>query len=200
MYQRVLQPNSVSAMLEAMKPYPLWPLFVLPLLLGFTFNLSTSTVTYTAEDASESWQGVTPLENVTLNRTDDGLGVAAVLEPGRFNSGNFARDGNARFTVFETGKFPTATLTGTLALAAPLLEAQASGMATATFRGTLTLHGVTRQLNFPVKVVRDGAEATAEGSFAVHLSDFEMTRPNLFGNEVKDEVDLDVSLAGAFAP
>ena len=95
---------------------------------------------------------------------------------------------------------PPRTLEGTLLLAAPLLEVQASGTATATFRGTLTLHGVTRPLSFPVKVIRDGAEATAEGSFAVRLSDFEMKRPNLFGNEVKDEVNLNVSLTGAFAP
>ncbi len=175
-------------------------LLLLPLLVGFTFELSTSTVTYTAADASESWQGVAPLEDVTLTQTSGGLTVTTVLETGKFNSGNFARDGNARFTVFNTGKFPTATLEGTLPLAAPLLETQASGTKTATFRGTLTLHGVTHDLSFPMEVSRDGTQATAEGSFAVLLSDYEMKRPNFFGNEVKDKVNLNVSLAGAFAP
>ncbi len=202
MYRRVSQSGSVSVMLEAMRPSRLRFVFsmILPLLLGFTFNLKTGTVTYTAEDASDSWQGVTPLEKVTLTRTENGLGITGMLEPGNFSSGNFARDANARFTVFNTGEFPIATLEGTLPLAAPLLETQASGTATATFRGTLTLHGVTRDVGFPVKVARDGTEATAEGSFAVLLSDYKMKRPNFFGNEVKDEVELNVSLTGTFAP
>ena len=189
-------------MLEGMT-YRLLPalLFIcLPLLPGFTFELASSTVTYTAADASDSWQGAAPLEDVTLTQTSDGLAVTAGLETGNFNSGNFARDGNARFTVFETGEFPTATLGGTLPLAAPLLETQASGTATATFTGTLTLHGVTHNVSFPMEVSRDGTQATAEGSFAVLLSDYEMKRPNFFGNEVKDKVELNVSLAGAFAP
>ena len=194
-------------MLEAMRPNRLWPsllvlplLFVLPLLLAFTFDLGSSTVTYTARDATSTWQGVAPLENVTLTQTSDGLTVTAVLGPGNFNSGNFARDGNARFTVFNTGQFPTATLKGALPLAAPLLKTQASGTKTAIFKGTLTLHGVTRDVSFPVEVSRDGTQATAEGSFAVLLSDYEMNRPNFFGNEVKDQVNLNVSLAGAFVP
>ena len=173
---------------------------LLPLFVGFTFELGTSTVTYTAADASDSWQGVAPLENVSLTQIDNGLGVTAVLEPGKLDSGNFARDGNARFTVFDTGEFPTATLEGTLPLAAPLREVQASGEATATFTGTLTLHGVTHDVKFPMQVSRDGTQATAAGSFEVLLSDYEMNRPNFFGNEVKDKVSLNVSLVGTFAP
>ena len=189
-------------MLGAMT-YRLLPalLFVcLPLLLGFTFELGSSTVTYTARDATSTWQGVASLEDVTLTQTSDSLAVTAVLEPGNFNSGNFARDGNARFTVFDTGEFPTATLEGTLPLAAPLLEIQASGTKTATFKGTLTLHGVTRDVSFHVEVSRDGNQATAEGSFRVLLSDYKMNRPNFFGNEVEDQVELTVSLAGTFVP
>lgn len=175
-------------------------LFTVPLLLGLSFSLDASTVTYTAYDSRSTWRGVAPLEDVTLEEITNGLRVRAVLEPGRFDSGNFVRDGNARFTVFETGEFPTATLTGTLPLAAPLRAPAASGRATATFSGTLTLHGVTKGVSFPVEVSRDGAQATATGSFTVLLSDYEMKRPSLFGIVAEDEVALKVSLAGTFAP
>ncbi len=180
--------------------YSLLLLLALPVLLGLSFKLGESTITYTAEDSSDTWQGVAPLQDVTLQETADGLQVRAVLEPGRFGSGNFARDGNARFTVFDTGEFPTATLAGALPLPETLTGLEASGKATRTFSGTLTLHGVTQKVSFPVEVSRGGAQAAATGSFTVLLSDYKMTRPNLFGNEVKDEVELSVSLTGTFAP
>ncbi len=175
-------------------------LAAVPALLGLTFTLGPSTVTYTASDPRDTWQGVAPLTNVALTESPEGLAVTATLEPGRFDSGNFARDGNARFTVFDTGEFPTATLEGTLPLPAPLRAAAASGRATATFSGTLSLHGVARELEFPLTVVRDGARADASGTFTVLLSDYGMTRPNLFGTTVNDRVDLSVALSGVFAP
>lgn len=175
-------------------------LAAVPALLGLTFTLDSSTLTYTASDPRSTWQGVAPLESVALTESPAGLAVTAVLEPGRFDSGNFARDGNARFTVFNTGDFPTATLEGTLPLPEPLRAAEASGRATATFSGTLDLHGVVRELTFPVTVVRDGARADASGTFSVLLSDYGMTRPSLFGTLVNDHVDLNVTLSGLFAP
>ena len=154
----------------------------------------------TASDPRDTWQGVAPLEEVTLTESPEGFAVTATLEPGRFDSGNFARDGNARFTVFDTGDFPTATLQGTVPLPAPLRAAEVAGETTTTFTGTLTLHGVVREVEFPVTVVRDGARADASGTFAVLLSDYGMTRPSLFGTVVNDRVELSVALSGLFAP
>lgn len=183
------KPNAKSAVLTV--------LLSVPLLLGLTFTLQTSTVTYSASDSRSGWQGVAPLENVTLNPGPGGLRVEAVLEPGRFNSGNFARDGNARFTVFETGRYPTATLSGTLPLAAATTGPEGVPRAQqAPFTGQLTLHGVTREVTFAVTVVREGDEVSAEGAFAVRLSDYGMTRPSLFGTTVDDRVGVNVSLAG----
>lgn len=165
---------------------------------GFTFDLETSTVTYSARDAQRSWQGTAPLQSVTVSPIEDGLEVTAVLGPGAFNSGNFVRDGNARFTVFEVGEYPTATLSGTLPLG-PELLAQPRPQ-TAPFTGELTLHGVTQEVTFPVAVTRDGDQVSAEGDFAVQLSAYEMTRPSLFGIVVDDRVDLSVVLTGVLTP
>lgn len=166
--------------------------------MGLDFTLQESTVVYSARDARNSWQGWAPLSSLTLNTQPGGLGVEAVLEPGAFSSGNFIRDGNARFTVFEVESYPTATLTGTLPLAPKLLSSTEARTQTAQFTGQLTLHGVTRELSFPVMVTRSGLAARAEGRFAVRLSDFEMRRPSLFGVVVDDRVEVSVSLTGTF--
>lgn len=178
-------------------------LLVLPL-LGFTFTPETSSVTYSARDAQRSWQGTAPLQSVTMTPTEGGLEVTAVLEPGAFNSGNFVRDSNARFTVFEIGDYPTATLSGTLSLDPELVDPEPTEpeprSRTVPFTGQLTLHGVTREVTFPVTVVRDGAQVGAEGNFTVQLSAYEMTRPSLFGVVVDDKVDLNASLTGVLTP
>lgn len=176
-------------------------LTLLLLSFGFAqeFTLQDSTVTYSARDAQSSWQGRAPLSSLTLNAEPGGLRVSAELEPGAFSSGNFIRDGNARFTVFEVNRYPTATLSGVLPLAPEMLApAPEPATQTAQFSGQLTLHGVTRDLSFPVTVTRSGPQARAQGSFAVQLSDFEMRRPSLFGVVVDDRVDLSVSLTLTF--
>lgn len=176
-------------------------LTLLLLSFGFAqeFTLQDSTVTYSARDAQGSWQGRAPLSSLSLRAEADGLRVSAELEPGAFSSGNFIRDGNARFTVFEVGQYPTATLSGVLPLTAELLRPTTEpSTQTAQFSGQLTLHGVTRDLSFPVTVTRSGIEARAQGSFAVQLSDFEMRRPSLFGVVVDDRVEVSVSLSGTF--
>lgn len=181
-------------------------LILLLLSFGFAqeFTLQGSTVTYSARDAQGSWQGRAPLSSLSLRAEPGGLRVSAELEPGAFNSGNFIRDGNARFTVFEVNRYPTATLSGVLPLApemlgaAPESQTQETRTQSAQFSGQLTLHGVTRDLSFPVTVVSSGPQASARGSFAVQLSDFEMRRPSLFGVVVDDRVEVSVSLTLTF--
>lgn len=163
------------------------------------FTLSSSTVTYSAADPNERWQGQTALQSLTLSPSPEGLELEATLEPGGFSSGNFIRDANARIAVFETGQFPTATLSGRVAVDAALIGAAPVTRTQHTqFSGQLTLHGVSRPMTFPVTVTRTAMSVNVTASFAVMLSAFEMDRPDLFGVVVDDKVTLSASLTGAF--
>lgn len=160
------------------------------------FTLTSSTVTYHSSTPNETWKGQAPLQRLTLTPGVDGLSISATLEPGQFSSGNFIRDANARVLVFETGKYPTATLTGTLPLPGDLATLERG---TATFSGELTLHGVIRALSFPVALERSGNSVSAEASFPVSLSAYGMKRPSLFGLLVDDALTVDVALSVTLA-
>ncbi len=165
------------------------------------FTLTSSTVTYTASDSRDTWQGVTTLISLELTPTADGLRVSATLEPGSFNSGNFVRDSNARIGLFDAGEFPTATLTGTLPLAPEMLQpgtvsSTASRTQETELGGELLLHGVTQALTVPVTVIREGSELSAETGFPVALSAFGMKGPSLFGVTVDDQVEVAITLVG----
>ena len=68
---------------------------------------------------------------------------------------------------------------------------------TIVLAGTLTMHGVSRPLELPVSVERTGGSLRATGSFEVRLSDYDMTRPDLFGIKVNDEVSISFDVVGA---
>ncbi len=170
--------------------------------LGYTtaqtnFTLTSSTVTYEASDPNDTWQGVTTLRSLELTPTADGLVVSATIEPGSFNSGNFIRDNNARFGLFDANEFPIASLSGTLPLAPEMLQPGAVSRTQETvLSGELLLHGVNQPLTTPVTVTREGGQLSAETSFPVALSAFGMEGPSLFGVVVNDEVKVGISLAG----
>ena len=164
-----------------------------PVLAQITPTLSPeSQVTYTARDDTSEWSGTAPVETLqfTLNPDDVAASELSVtLRPANFDSGNLVRDANARRGVFEAGEFPEIRfdLSEISGADASLAEGETQ---TLSLSGDLTMHGVTQTLELESQVSRTTNTLTATGNFTVLLSDFNMTRPEFFGNQVADEVDL----------
>ena len=177
-------------------------LLTLPLLLATRYAVTLtpeSTVTYQAADSRDSWTGRAPVESLSLVFDDTNLQNSALeisVNPGKFDSGNFIRDANARRAVFETGAYPEISFVAT-GLRADPATLPVEGTRTVVLAGTLTMHGVSRPLEVPVSVARTGGNLRATGSFEVRLSDYEMTRPDLFGIKVNDEVTISFDVVGA---
>lgn len=160
--------------------------------------LPESFVEYQASDGHSRWSGRAPLNSLQLSFDDtnlSGASLVVVIEPGRFNSGNFIRDAQAREVVFNTARHPTITFTATHISTDP-----ATLPSGATRRlmvsGTLAMHGVERSLELPVTVSRDGDGFSASGEFSVRLSDFGMTRPRFFMLVVEDLVEVSFNIRG----
>lgn len=173
------------------------------LLLGTRFqaDLQTSEVRYTGSDEPGSWSGRAPIESLELEFDDADLTGARLrleVDPARFDSGNLIRDANARRAVFETHRFSrivfvsSAVRVGGVGPDAARLPDGASRELTVA--GELTMHGVTRTVEIPVSVARQGDALGVSGSFALLLSDYAMTRPSLFGRRVDDRIEVAVEL------
>lgn len=159
-------------------------------------ELAGGTVTYTASQPGEVWQGRAPIarlegtldpENVRATR------VRVVLEPARFNSGNILRDTNARRTVFNVREYPEITFELRHASTEGNRLPDGASQAVAV-RGELTMHGVTRPLETILTVSRSGASVRVQGGFSVLLSDFNMRRPTFFTRVVDDAVTIALEL------
>ena len=142
----------------------------------------------TIRGSSRSLQGSITLdpENWAASSSSSPPLARVEIDLESFKTGIELRDRDLREQFFETDKHKSAVLT-ILALERPSVTRLEKGVTAEAFaRGSLSLHGVERELIFPIKVVYDDtalSSDTSRGSlgvsaaFVVPLEQFAMKRP-----------------------
>ena len=134
-------------------------------------------------------------------------GAVVLLPDGGFASGSsFAadldtlksdeplRDEWIKFNTLNTRVYPRAEFTLARVSGVPMPIA-AQGDWPATLEGTLKIHGVERQVRWPVQVTRSGNEVRVVGATAFHFGDYGMAVPaNRLILSVVDDVRLEIDL------
>jgi polyisoprenoid-binding protein YceI len=153
-----------------------------------------------AEDTYDSFDGKTGDVTGTIVADPANLSTGSVqvaINMDTLDTGNSLRNKEMRERYLETNKFGTATfksvsVTGPASIAA-------NQPADINVTGDLTLHGVTKRMTIPVRVVLlpDG-RIHATTSFKVHMPDFGISVPHNILVTVNDEVPvrLDVLAVG----
>ena len=104
------------------------------------------------------------------------------------------RDGRMRDDGLETLRFPTATFK----LTRPVALSGVSGGRVVSLKlpGELTLHGVTRPVDFPLQARWDDAIIQVAGSLPVRRADYGLQVPSLVGFRIQDQgvVELELTL------
>ena len=122
--------------------------------------------------------------------TVDMTGLRTDVEP---------RDGRMRDEGLETTRFPTASFR--LGRPVPLGDVSGARVVELRLPGDLTLHGVTRPLEFPVTARWDGATIQVAGGTRIRRADFDLEVPSLAGYRIEDTavVELELTLVRAGA-
>jgi polyisoprenoid-binding protein YceI len=134
-------------------------------------------------------------------------GAVVLLPDGAFASGSsFAadldtlksdeplRDEWIKFNTLNTRVYPRAEFTLARVSGVPMPIA-AQGDWAATLEGTMKIHGVERQVTWPVQVTRSGNEVHVLGATAFHFGDYGMAVPaNRLILSVIDDVRLEIDL------
>ena len=151
-----------------------------------SFSDSTSTfVGYRVQEqlasiGANTAVGRTP--NVTGTMTIAGTQVTAVnvtADLTALQSDDQRRDGQLVNQGIETGTYPTATfkLTAPIELGSIPADGQEIDV---TATGDLTLHGVTKSIQIPLKAKLSGSVIQIVGSTTITFSDFNITPPSSF--------------------
>lgn len=109
-----------------------------------------------------------------------------------FDSGNVNRDAHMKEAV-EAARFPVVELKA--ATTGVTLPASFPATIEKVFRAKLTFHGVTRDLDLPLKIVFESAERVRVfANFNVSLESFAIERPSLFFIKVDDAMTINAEL------
>jgi polyisoprenoid-binding protein YceI len=90
--------------------------------------------------------------------------------------GTAVRDRFVGRNFLETATFPKATF---VANPGALPASTAPSEVQVALTGKFTLHGVTRDVSVPLKVVQNGDRLEVAGSFPVHLADYRIEVPKV---------------------
>ena len=155
-----------------------------------------NTVEFHAEDSYDSFDGRTHKVTGTINADPAKPGDAAVevtIDMASLDTANALRNREMKELYLETKQFPTCAFKS-VSVAAPESVAPNSP-ADIKITGDFTLHGVTKRLTIPVRVVLipDG-RIHATSTFNVHMPDFGINVPSNILVTVNNDVPVRLDL------
>jgi polyisoprenoid-binding protein YceI len=103
------------------------------------------------------------------------------------------RDDAIRTNGLESSSFPTATFELTEPIAFDEQPAEGE-VVTVDATGNLTLHGVTREVTFPLEGRWEGGQIAVVGSLEVAFSDYDITPPSIGPATVEDHGTIELQL------
>lgn len=101
-------------------------------------------------------------------------------------SDNKKRDANMQETL-ESGLFPKAAF--------EVKDVVSKGGNSYILKGMMTLHGVTKAMNFESTITQEGSKVRIKGSSVMKMSDFGIKPPKMVFLTVRDQVDLSVDVS-----
>jgi polyisoprenoid-binding protein YceI len=149
-------------------------------------------------DAQAGFSGTGPagfrLEGKTneLKLTDDGQKVVVTVPLGKLETGIGVRDRHMRDKYLEVGKYPDAVLEvpwSALRLPPPGQSVQE------TARGTVSLHGKSKEVPVRYTVAARGDTYQVTGTVPLNMKDFDINVPSYLGQTVKPDIETTVSFS-----
>ena len=93
---------------------------------------------------------------------------------------------------FDVAKFPKSTFE-TTGITKGNTDAKAKD-ATHTVTGNLTLHGVTKSIQFPARIGVTPDAATLDSEFFLNRKDFQINYPGMANDLIRDEVVINLAI------
>ena len=129
--------------------------------------------------------------------TIDGTTITAVditADLTTLQSDEANRDRQLQRQGIETGTYPTATFSLTQPIDIGSVPADGQ-VVDATATGTLTLHGVTKEVQIPLQARIDGGVITVVGSLPIQFADYNITSPHgMIVLSIEDHGTLELQL------
>lgn len=142
----------------------------------------------TAPNSPEIIKAISKSNSCVLIPSSGAVEMAVMIKGFQFERALMQEHFNENY--LESGKFPKAIFKGKLDNPSAILYDK-DGAYQTNVSGSLTLHGVTKNISAPIKIQVKGSKCTATVNFSVQLADYSIAIPSL----VEDKVNKTVSLS-----
>jgi len=155
---------------------------------GLSFSNDGSTVAFTGSKVTGKHDGVfeTFQGRITLGEGDLTTGQVTVeIDTASVKTDSPKLDGHLKSPdFFDVDKHPKAVFVSTA------IKAGGEGGASHTVTGNLTLHGVTKSITFPAKIMGDASHVMVNAEFAINRKDFNIVYPGMPDDLIRDDVAM----------
>lgn len=143
-----------------------------------------------------SFYSKSPLENIeavnkkvamVLKTTTNDVQFGATMLNFKFENKFMEEHFNENYV--ESDKFPTATFRGKIS---ETIDYTKDGEYQVTVKGTMDLHGVTKDIEVPGTLTISGNTIRMNSKFRIKISDYKIKVPSIYVQNIAEEVDITV--------
>jgi polyisoprenoid-binding protein YceI len=162
---------------------------------GEKHNLVVFESTAPMETFHGKTHAVSGFVNLDPSALGDTLTLQVTADLASLDTGIGLRNKHMRENHLETKKYPNAVFRGGRILESSWKSLLPGETATLKIRGTMQLHGVTRELVVPVTATaRDDGRLAINAAFDIALADYEISRPKFLMLKLNDVQNVSVEL------
>jgi polyisoprenoid-binding protein YceI len=144
----------------------------------------------TASSSPEKIQAVNRTVTCVMDASNGNMQFAVLVKGFTFERALMQEHFNENY--MESEKFPKAEFKGTISNNAAV-NYNKDGAYNVTVKGKLTIHGETRDVEAPGKLVVQGGKITATANFSVALADYKIAIPGVVADKINKTAKIDVS-------
>jgi polyisoprenoid-binding protein YceI len=167
---------------------------IITLLIGFTLNaqiykgkIDASSISFFSKSPLENIEATNKKVTSVLKTTTNDIQFAVPMISFKFSKPLMEEHFNENYV--ETTKYPTCVFKGKIN---ETIDFSKDGEHTVTVKGTLDLHGVTKEIEVAGTLKIKGTEITVNSTFKIKVADYNIKVPSLYVQNIAEIVDVTV--------
>lgn len=167
----------------------------LSLMILMLMTIAASAQKYVVEKSHVSFFSDAPLEDITaknskstsiFNASTNDIAFSIPIKEFQFEKSLMQEHFNEKY--LESDKFPKSTFQGKITG----YDAKATGVQNAKATGKLTIHGVTKDVEIPGTIEKQGDKLILKSRFKVRVADYKIEIPSLVFQNIAEVVEVTI--------
>jgi polyisoprenoid-binding protein YceI len=162
----------------------------LPIVAGQKYYTKTGRVTFVSQAPLEKIESSNTNALMVVDAATGNIECSVLIKGFQFDKALMQDHFNENY--MESHKYPKGLFKGTI-LNIKDIQFKKDGTYTATIKGELTLHGVTKSVSTTAKLMVKSGNVAATTSFDISVSDFSIVIPKVVSDKVAEKVSISVN-------